>query len=210
MGETLSTKPWNVTVPHIYFFEHPIGKKMHFAKDKSFELSKIIAQAKQNKIVYQSLADPVYSGDWSPLTKFKVNDWSVWVVMASFVLIISVTIALFLLYKKYRQLTFLVTLLSETKSAQALTITDTPILNWNPYSTVAADTHSAWNIDPTHIYIMILITSIVLVSLILLLLYLFGRCKIRHMQSLNWKLQMDIRVFRFQFCRLIYVHAIIT
>ena len=126
-ADTSFNTPLKIKIPPFKLFNHKFQKDIAVDQKFHLNLDLMASKAKQDKIIYQTLSDPMLNGEWSPL-----NTDSDWLTKPSFI-VISISILLsvvsailsIVLAIKYRNLSAAIFIAKSGNTCAAFTI-DTP------------------------------------------------------------------------------------
>lgn len=118
-GNTTFENPMKVKLPDFQIYKHNFSNEI--AKDNSYtlNLNKMISKAKQNSVIYQSLAEPIYAGEWLPSTDSWL-DTPYLLSMSAIGISVVLSVAVGVMAYKLRTLTVMVATLTAVKPTSAV------------------------------------------------------------------------------------------
>lgn len=137
-SNTTFDQPLDIKIPPFQIFEHNISSLVSNDIQDRLNLQHMIQRAKDNEAIFQTLSDPIYSGEWIKPTKSFWQDYQQILLSISSFFAIVATIFSIYLYFKMRMLTasFLAfSLATQPRPTQAVsTVNSINQLIWYPYT----------------------------------------------------------------------------
>ena len=156
-GDTLPSTPWSFKIPQFMFYQQNFTKIVAQDQQLHFSWHKMAQLAKNNQTIYQSLTDPIFSGEWIPkdTRPFDLPTMLSLAALPCSALMLAVVSILFI---RVRKLVITLKLLQSVKSGEAMTLITPPSLIWQfptPVNQVNASAHITQNVSLSPTYVLV-------------------------------------------------------
>ena len=131
-ADTTFFKPLEIQIPPFKLFNHKFKNIVAADQKMHLNLNQMAARAKSDQYIYESLADPILSGEWDIDTGFEWALKPSFIVMVSMALVSVITaVCCIFLFHKYRMLSIAMLALQTPTDCEALTLVTPKALIWN-------------------------------------------------------------------------------
>lgn len=136
-------QPLDVKIPHFTLFTHNFSKMLATEQKASLDIKKISQKAKQNQVIFQTLSETMLDSDAKFVPSF---DFTTMLSCISTTIAFLSLLAFVFLFRQYRKLTAIVTVLHKVHKAHTL-----PVFHYTTAPLITS-TEAPFTISPQHLY----------------------------------------------------------
>ena len=129
-GDTLTAEPLAVGLPSFDIYSHNFSNIIAADQKIHLSLKRMASQAKQNKVIYEHMTDPLLSGELT--LDSPIFDLATILSIVSTALASIALVCIFIIFTKFKTLSNALILLSSASSTKALNVVDQHHLVWHP------------------------------------------------------------------------------